>query len=75
MISDALKCTVPIRNFGVSVTGEYVSYICASFGNSFKRGVLYLEYSNDDEDMDGEMMLRFKAILKCLNECLGFSVN
>ena len=75
MISDALKCTVPIRNFGVSVTGKYVSYICASFGNSFKRGVLYLEYSNDDEDMDGEMMLRFKAILKCLNECLGFSVN
>ena len=75
MISDALKCTVPIRNFGVSVTGEYVSYICASFGNSFKRGVLYLEYSNDDEDMDGEMMSRFKAILKCLNECLGFSVN
>lgn len=74
---DALNCAVPIRSQGISVTGETADYICSSFGNSFKKGVLYLEYSNTtlDEEDDDEIMVKFKAILRCLNECLGFNIN
>ncbi len=75
---DALKCAVPIMRDGLSVLGESASYICASFGNSFKKGVLYLEIpsdSNEEQQFEQNIIPKFKAILRCLNECLGFSVN
>ncbi len=73
---DSLKCGVPIIRDGISIVGDEAHYICGSFGSSSRKGVLYLEFEDSDSVMStGNIIPKFKAILRCLSECLGFSVN
>ncbi|MGI6680366.1 MAG: hypothetical protein ACOX3T_02590 [Bdellovibrionota bacterium] len=88
LVANSLNSDSPIKYRGFSLTGGLANCICAPFGDEIKKGVLYLEYaSRDDASMndsisdsinsidDSEMLIKFNAILRCLNECLGFRVN
>ncbi len=69
---DALHVSTPIRQEGVVVSGEVVSHITGSFGNSSKTGVLYLQMSKALAESDRELSLTFfKAVRQCLSDCLA----
>lgn len=70
----ALSSMSPIRQEGALMHGERVSITVGQIGNSEKQGVLYLEMSDHLTDAPShEALLRFRAICKCLNECLGLT--
>lgn len=70
----ALSSMSPIRQEGALMHGERVSITVGQIGNSDKQGVLYLEMSDGLTDAPShEALLRFRAISRCLNECLALT--
>jgi hypothetical protein len=73
-IVEALLSQIPIRQEGALLHGERVSHISGMIGTNDKPGVLYLEMSKALIDGDSfEAMVRFRAIARCVSECLGIT--
>ena len=71
---EALYCTYPMKQEGVLLHGERVSHISGAIGNEEKPGVLYLELGEKLLEEGGHAaVLQFKAIARCLNECLNLA--
>lgn len=69
---DAFSSNLPLKEEEVYINGELVSHVSGPFGTEEKRGLLYLEPTeNLLQGLENEPIAFFRAIRQCLNDCLA----
>lgn len=69
---DAFLSNLPLKEEEVYINGELVSHVSGPFGSDDKRGLLYLEPTeNLLQSLENEPVTFFRAIRQCLNDCLA----
>lgn len=71
-VVEAFFCSYPIKQEAIYFEGERISHVTGVIGNSEKAGVLYLQFSEQLAQTDGnEILSLFKTIRQTFNDCLN----